>query len=202
MNTGKIHTDDCPTCGNQVIIPKGWINIRNDRIASINAVWRCPECESTGRLDIGGVTNNHWQPRDIVVGRDVPETPRTGDLERGTPERRAVEFLTYWKQDDYRGMGKFIPPSEGIKDKHAPVVMKDFYEEYQLKHLVLQDITDESPITSVVKVELEMIRDGSVKEKQREVKMTREDDEGSDDPDGNWYIAQWPTLGSGYRYRG
>ena len=201
MNT-EIETDDCPHCKNQVIIPNGWITFRNDRIVSIDADWRCPECNETGKTDIGGVTNKHWEPRDIVTDQDVPETPRPGDLERDTPERRAVEFLDYWKQDDYRSMGKFIPPSEGIKDRHAPVVMKDFYKDYELKHYVLQEVKDESPIMTIVSVEIEIIRDGSVETKHREIEMIREVDEGSGDPDGMWYIAQWPTLGSGYRYRG
>ena len=201
MNTEKIDTDNCPNCSSTVSIPKGWITFRNDRIVSINADWRCPECESTGKIDIGGYSNDHWQPRDIVIGRDIPETPRPGDLERGTPERRAIEFLSYWKQDDYSSMGKFIPPSEGIKDKHAPVVMKDFYEEYQLKHYVLQDVTEVSPTMTEVSVEVEMIREGSVETEHREIEMIREDEEGSGYPDGMWYIVDWPTLGSGYRYR-
>lgn len=202
MNTEKFHTDNCPNCDNQVIIPNGWITIRDDQITSIDADWRCPECNETGKLDIGGAMNDHWQPRDLVVGRDIPEIPRPGNLDRGAPERRAVEFLDYRKQDDYRSMGNLIPPSEGIKDKHAPVVMKDFYEDYRLKHFELQDITDESPTMTEIKVEVEMIRDGSVETEQREIEMIREDEEGSGNPDGKWYIADWPTLGSGYRYRG
>jgi len=200
MNTEKIHTDSCPNCGNQVIIPNGWITIREDQIASIDADWRCPECNESGKMDVGGLTNAYWQPREIEIGQDIPETPRPGDLERGTPERRAVEFLTYWKQDDYKGMSEFIPPSEGIKEKHAPVVMKDFYEEYQLKNFVLQNVTDESPIETEVKVNIEIIKGGSVETKARDIKMVKEDEEGSGDPDGKWYVAQWPTLGSGYRY--
>ena len=99
-------------------------------------------------------------------------------------------------------MSEIIPPSEGIKDKHAPVVMKDFYEDYQLKHYVLQDITDESPTMTEVKVNIEIIKDGSVETKARDIKMVREDEEGSGNPDGKWYVGQWPSLGSGYRYMG
>ena len=99
-------------------------------------------------------------------------------------------------------MSELIPPSEGIKEKHAAKVMKSFYKNFQLRHFVLQDVTNESPIMTEVKVELEMIKGGSVETKARDIKMIREDGEGSGDPEGKWYIAQWPTLGSGYRYQG
>lgn len=161
MNTEKIHTDSCPNCNHQVIIPNDWITIKNDRIASIDADWRCFKCGDTGKLDIGGTTNDHWQPRDIVIGRDIPETPRPGDLERATPERRAVEFLDYWKQDDYKGMGELIPPSEGVLDYEAPELTKDFYRPYQLNHFVLQGINDKTPMLTDVKVRAEMIQLGS-----------------------------------------
>lgn len=55
MKTEKIHTDKCPNCDNQVIITKGWATLRNNSISSIDADWRCPECNKTGKLYIGGV---------------------------------------------------------------------------------------------------------------------------------------------------
>jgi len=41
--------------GKRVNIYKGWITIENNRIISVNADWQCPECDETGKVDIGGM---------------------------------------------------------------------------------------------------------------------------------------------------
>jgi len=54
MNTEKTDTDECLNCNNEVVIYKGWVTIEHDRIISVNADWRCPNCGQTGKVDIGG----------------------------------------------------------------------------------------------------------------------------------------------------
>jgi len=62
MNTEKIATDKCPNCNGQVKIPEGWATFRDDRIISIDADWRCPDCDEIGKMEIGGLADDHWRP--------------------------------------------------------------------------------------------------------------------------------------------
>ena len=143
---------------------------------------------------------NQWQPRKVEVGEDIPETPLLEDLEEGTPERRALEFLTYWKDDNYGYMAKFIPPSEGIEDGKAPQEIREFYRNHDLKDFSLQGIFDKAAVITVVKAKVKMVQLGKEVTKKIDLRMIRQDEDGNspfrNDPNGEWYIGNWSTLGS------
>ena len=149
--------------------------------------------EKRGKID-------QWQPRKVEVGEDTPENPLPEDLEEDTPERRALEFLAYWKDDNYGYMAKFIPPSDGIEEGKAPQEIREFYRNHDMKDFSLQGIIDKAAAITVVKVKVKMVQLGKEVTKKIDLRMIRQDEDGNspfrNDPNGEWYIGNWSTLGS------
>jgi len=47
-------TEVCPNCDNDFLTYLGFVRFEDDKIVSIVTDWRCPKCEETGKLDVGG----------------------------------------------------------------------------------------------------------------------------------------------------
>lgn len=47
-------TEECPNCGNDFLTYLGFVRFEAEKIVSVVTDWRCPKCEETGKLDVGG----------------------------------------------------------------------------------------------------------------------------------------------------
>ena len=61
MNKRKSETDECPNCGKDLTY-EGFVTFKGERIVSVVADWRCPECGNTGKIVTRGTddSNEHW----------------------------------------------------------------------------------------------------------------------------------------------
>lgn len=127
-----------------------------------------------------------WEPRDLIVGEDIPVQGAPEDYPEGTPERALVEILHYWKENNYGYLAKRLLDFDGTpKD---PGDVRTQFEIFQLHDSRLVGIEDTSPVITDITVEIERnISD----ERQRgtiEMRMARVDEDG--DPaisgEGTW----------------
>lgn len=46
-------------------------------------------------------TLRKWEPRDLVIGRDIPAFAPSKDYEENSPERKMIEFCELWQKKNY-----------------------------------------------------------------------------------------------------
>lgn len=81
-----------------------------------------------------------WEPRDIVVGDDIPAEGGTEDYGEDTPERALIEFLSYWKNGNYGGMAASLITKEGATEH--PGDIREEFEHFDLRSFELVEVED------------------------------------------------------------
>lgn len=51
---------------------------------------------------------NDWTPRVMELGSQTPKSSEVTDYDTGTPEKTVVEFINYWKSNNYGSMAKLV----------------------------------------------------------------------------------------------
>jgi len=52
MDSRSRDIDECPVCGNELVVYKGWATFGEDKILVLaGAKWRCTKCGKKGKLD-------------------------------------------------------------------------------------------------------------------------------------------------------
>ncbi|MCU4744606.1 hypothetical protein [Natronoglomus mannanivorans] len=139
---------------------------------------------------------DQWEPRDIVVGRDVPVTGKPEDFEEGTPEHGLVKFLHWWKKDNYGYMAEVQRTYEG--DPENPGLISDQFRNIDLHSFELIEIEDFSPVFTDITVEVDVSRFGGRTIKEKELRVTRMGDDGKSAipgvDDGTWVLTTRAEL--------
>lgn len=138
-----------------------------------------------------------WEPRTVEVNKDIPEQGKPGDYPVGTPERALVEFLTYWKKENYGFMAdSLIQPSIG--ETADPGNIRAEFEEFELLSYRILDVDDVGAARSDIQVELELEFGVKSIEGQASATLIRLDEEGSpalrDIDKGEWSITNRVVL--------
>ena len=105
-----------------------------------------------------------WKPRTISIGTDIPITGEIEDYPEATPERKLVEFLTYWKKNNYGYMANCIWSYLNDSDKKMAGRVRDIYNSIPLKNFELLEIIDEAPAITEIRVLLLYEKEGKVTE--------------------------------------
>lgn len=129
-----------------------------------------------------------WEPRDIVVERDVPATGEPDDFEEDTPERALVEFLYWWERDNYGYMAKEQRSLSG--ESVEPGLISDQFGRLELHSFELVEVEDVSPVFTDISVEICVSRFGEKSTEEKKVRMTRMGEDGKsaipDIEEGTW----------------
>jgi hypothetical protein len=139
-----------------------------------------------------------WQPRDIKVGRDVPESADAGEYPEGTPERRLVEFLELWKARNFGGMTGYVWMNDRRQQSTGKLAgeMREIYAGKPLLSYRLREVADEANAITVVKSLCAIGQGGT--EQPIEFRMLYEDEHGRSvvrgKPGGMWNIVNWVRV--------
>lgn len=137
-----------------------------------------------------------WEPRDIVVERDVPVTGEPEDFEEETPERGLVEFLHWWKQDNYGYMARAQRNYEGGPED--PGRISSQFGHMDLHSFELVEIEDFSPVYTDITVTVDVSRSGERTTDEKELRVTRRGEDGKSAmpgvDDGTWVLTTRDKL--------
>lgn len=133
-----------------------------------------------------------WKPRSLKIGKGVPATGNPEEYDNGTPERKLIDFFSYWKDKKYGCMAKCVLNKRGISEKKLAGELKERYNSSNLQSFELEGICDAAIARSVIKAKLTYDWYGKVVENSIEFILINYD--GSWNPKArgisgsNWYI--------------
>lgn len=138
-----------------------------------------------------------WRPRQIVVGKDVPNTGEPAMFGEGSPERKVIEFLCYWKARNYGRMAEHLPDTSGRISRIAGEV-REIYGSIFLDKFAIEEITDKGPVITIVKVRLWCRRNGDASDNVLEFRLFSQDKNDRPAIPGKqgavWRLTAWPML--------
>lgn len=120
-----------------------------------------------------------WVPRELQIGHDVPSTGRPEDFGDGTPERRLVEFLTYWRVRNYGYMARCLPVSDRSHLSGAAGDLRKYYEDKRLQAFELLELSDDAAALTVIKAKLVYEEHGTEITQISDFRLLNEDGNGS-----------------------
>lgn len=133
-----------------------------------------------------------WEPREVLVGEDVPAAAPADRYPEGTPTRALVEFLSYWKDDNYGYMAgalKHISTGGSVD----PGRIREEFEHTALHDFRILAVEDFSPAFTDITVELEREIFGKADPATVQVRMTYMKDDGSPAAygieEGQWHLT-------------
>lgn len=139
---------------------------------------------------------SQWKPRSEEGLAQVPKDGALEDYDPAAPEAAVVKLLHLWKRRNYGDMAKILPPSFREVLSKAAGDMREEFGDKQLEAFEIQEIRDEAPAISEIKVRVTYIWDGHEEEGTLECRLISYDEEGNPclpDSDGAaWFF--WPRL--------
>jgi hypothetical protein len=138
---------------------------------------------------------DEWEPREIIVGKDIPSAGKPEEYSEGTPEHALVSLLSKWEIENYGHMAQFFRGTDGKPE--TPGFVSSQFKHTNLKSFELVDI-DDKPAASDITVELHLERFEEDVVEEKDVRMVRMDDDGTaavrDSEEGEWALPSWATL--------
>jgi hypothetical protein len=139
-----------------------------------------------------------WRPRFIQPGVDLPTAGDPDCFESGTPERRLVEYLTYWKSNNYGYMAKCLSPSLWGPVSKLAGRLREKYGAKHLETFEFTEVSDDSAAVTKIQTNLVYEEDGKEVEKSVRFRMIYEDSDGlpavRGKPEGTWIVVDWNTV--------
>jgi hypothetical protein len=136
-----------------------------------------------------------WKPRSLKVGQDIPAMGNPDGYEIGTPERRFIEFLVYWRAKNYGYMAECVSKKPGNNSDVSPGDIKKRYDQTDLQSFKLEGVCDTASARSVIKAKLVYEWFGRIIEKPFDFILMNYDDSWKPavrgTPGSNWYVYNW-----------
>lgn len=136
-----------------------------------------------------------WEPRNITVGVDIPQTGSPDIFSDGTPERRLAEYLTFWQARNYGYMARCLSPKLGPSAKQAPARIRQIFAPKNLKAFEFISVQDSAAAFSIIKTQLTFEEYGEEITKAFDFRLINENSEGRPDvrdtPNSEWRIISW-----------
>ena len=135
-----------------------------------------------------------WEPRLVVVGKDIPAQGEIGEYPPNSPERKMVEFLTYWLKGNYGYMAKCYAPMMQM----LPASVRESFEQSKLIQYELLEITEITSATADIKVKAKIEKDKVEVDSILEFRLVCNSQDGDlaylQTNDTAWGIATWRTA--------
>lgn len=139
----------------------------------------------------------NWKPRTVVIGVDIPEAGDISEYKLHTPEKSAIEFVTYWKQKNYGFIAKLLElPYNGIR-KHNEIIkdVKRVLEDKKLIDYQIMCVDDQAPAICEIKLNLKYEFQSEIIEHNTIVRLICQRQDGSTsmfgDEQGIWFIMDY-----------
>lgn len=94
-----------------------------------------------------------WKPRTICIGVDIPDVGPPEAFLDGTPERKLVEYLSYWQARNYGRMAQSLY-LYGTPPNKAPLEVRENYATKKLKTFAFIEVSDEAAAVTIIKTKL------------------------------------------------
>lgn len=147
--------------------------------------------ESFRRTREGTEWLKRWEPREVTVGDSIPASGQVEDYPQGSPERKIVEFLSYWLEENYGYMATCYAPMLETR----PVDARNAFEHRRLLGFELMEITEVTAAVADVKAELELMLDDGMHGSVYDFRLVLSDEEGNlvhmPSNDTSWGITIW-----------
>jgi hypothetical protein len=141
---------------------------------------------------------NNWQPRNIIIGKDISKTGELLEFQNETPESKVGEFLCYWKKKNYGNMSKCLQSSFTIPINKLALQVRERYQQSQLIDFELIEIRDKTASFTEVDTLLTYEQDGQIFKKSVEFQVGIYDDKFNTSisgmPNSNWFITLWISV--------
>jgi hypothetical protein len=139
-----------------------------------------------------------WQPRSLLVGKDLPATGELENYAIGSPEQKLVEFLTLWRKKNYGHMVACVPNERKISASAMPKTIRDIYGDTDLVGFEIIEIVDRAAAVTEIRTNLKYRRNGHEMEKEHLFRLLYLDENGRgeirDKSGYNWYVDNWRTF--------
>jgi len=121
-----------------------------------------------------------WKPRVVSFDEDMPSTGDTSAFPDNTPEQKLVEFLNYWKKNNYGYMAKCLSAIWFRYESENEVIsrIREIYVSRKLKQFRLERSIDDAPAITLIKVRLWCEENNKSTETEIEVRLICENDSG------------------------
>ncbi len=140
----------------------------------------------------------NWQPRNIIIGKDIPKTGELPEFQKETPESKVGEFLCYWKKKNYGNMGKCLQSNFTIPINKLALQVRERYQRSQLIDFELTEIRDKTASFTEVDTLITYEQDGQIFKKSVEFQVGIYDDNYnitiSGMPNSSWFITFWISI--------
>jgi hypothetical protein len=140
----------------------------------------------------------NWIRREIEIGKEVPETGEPADFCDNSPEKKLVEFLTFWRSKNYGGMAQCFDPMDGEKARKNPGKVREIYVEIEFQFFSLTKIYDKGPGMTFVDSNLSFTRDGKMYHKEVEYLLVNTSEDGTLQARGklgsSWRVMNWDSY--------
>ncbi|WP_251439983.1 hypothetical protein [Veillonella intestinalis] len=103
---------------------------------------------------------SNWQPKEIIIGKDVPQVGEPEDYEGFDYIFKVIKAMKYWESKNYGELSKFFPFLfySNISDRKRAGECRKFFEKLELKKYKLCSAREESFLISIVNIEITIIR--------------------------------------------
>lgn len=162
-----------------------------------------PEAEPTLREIVDQIQENkaarerieQWRPRDLVVGRDLPESGSTVEYGESTPERILVEYLELWHKRNYGHMASHLGFPFFDAEGTTPQRVREALDDCRLESFRLIQISDEAPAVTEITVHLKIRRGETLEQASKTFRLVFWGPDNivvtRGDPRGRWGIINW-----------
>lgn len=102
---------------------------------------------------------NSWKSRNMKLGKDFQSNSVSDDLNIGSPEKCAVEFIEYWGKKNFGKMVTYLDYKSSHKEKKGKLAgkIREQFSPFTLDSFELVEIIDQSPAISeiIIRVKIE-----------------------------------------------
>ncbi|MGD2158112.1 MAG: hypothetical protein PVG14_06535 [Anaerolineales bacterium] len=135
-----------------------------------------------------------WQPRQVIVGEDIPTSGNSEEFPSNTPEHRFVEFLNYWLKNNYGYMAKCYAPML----KMEPFDVRESFQNKKLLEYELIQINDITSFITDIQVKVKLKNNGGSSTSIYEFRISCNKKDGDvayiQSDDTVWGITTWRLV--------
>jgi len=138
---------------------------------------------------------SEWEARKLTVGEDFPQSGMVKDYENGSPEQAAVAFIDFLSKKNYGEMAKRVTILQSFSHNKKAGELRTKYRNVEIQKFSINEIIDEAPAISEVKIVLDYKNDSQTYSKEITTRMIFRDDKNNPlvrgSAEGSWKILEW-----------
>jgi hypothetical protein len=135
-----------------------------------------------------------WKARKLTVGKDFSQSGMVKDYENESPEQAVVAFIDFLSKKNYGEMAKKVTNLQSFSHNKKAGELRTKYRNVEVQKFSINEIIDEAPAISEVKIVLDYKNDSQTYSKEITVRMIFQDDKNNPlvrgSVEGSWKILE------------